>query len=201
MDYNVGLLFREAFGASLPFVVDSEVVSKNTNLRFPEATIKELPEAEAYSYIGTPIVSLITFKGQEYNVYNNEGVVVQKTFKDFDLPATTLVDFSQAKIINKTTVSGGNGSVKEIFSFDDWVIRMRGLCLTTPEHTALEQYEKLLKWNEIVESIEVVGKAFTARKIYRITINGVDDRQIAMRPNVVPFEFNCWSDEPFELIV
>lgn len=199
--YQVAELFSQAFGSRLPFVVDSEIVLGNPSLKFPEASVKKLPEPEGYSPIGTPIVSLVTFKGQQYNIFDNNGVITQKKMEDYHLPPTTLVDCSRGKIINKTTVSGGTASVKEIFSFDDWVIRMRGLCLTTPDKTALEHYEDLLQWEEIVDSIEVVGKVFTARKIYRITINNIDDRQLAMRPNVVPFEMSCWSDEPLELIL
>lgn len=217
-------LFGMAFGVSSPVFVPYTVnvdrlffketagfepkLGQNTplDLGFKDLRMKMEQEAEAVSWMGTPIVYPFTFKGQpDYKVYRKDGQLENKAMADFMLPAATLVDFTRAKNIIKTPISGGNGSVKELYSFDDWRIRVRGICLddntrkTAP--TAKEQKEQLLIWERIAGSIEVTGALFIEKNIKAVTINSANFTQLQGQPGVIPFELECESDERIELIL
>ena len=68
----------------------------------------------------------------------------------------------------KTNVLGANGTVKEIFGFDDWQIRIRMLCLNDNKYTARQYADILQDWFEIAGSINVRGSIFSKKEIYNI---------------------------------
>lgn len=203
MNYSpdISQLFNAAFGF-VPITYKPEVGNQNSG----EAVYQSVPvvteeEAKKLSWMGTPIMFPVVFKGGTYRFYNSNAEPVEKPLKDFDLPPTTVVDFRRAKNITKTNVLGDNGTVKEIYGFDDWQIRLRGLILDTPNEKAFDIQSNLLEWEKIVDSIEVQGDLFLQKDIYRLTIEEVDFRQPQGRHNVIPFEITASSDEPLELVL
>lgn len=201
MNYSpdISQLFNAAFG----FVPITYKVNQNqptgAKLSYGSLEVEEDVEAKKMSWMGTPIMFPVLFKGGTYRFYNAKSEIVEKTLKDFDLPPTTVVDFRRAKNITKTNVLGNNGTVKEIYGFDDWQIRIRGLCLDTPTIKAYDIQSELLKWEQVVDSIEVEGDLFLDKEIYRLTIEDIDFRQPQGKHNVIPFEITASSDEPIEI--
>lgn len=177
----------------------------NTIAGYTGVTVKSETKEEKYTWLGTPIVYPFTLKGGILKNYAPNGELQDFKLADFMLPAATLVDFSRAKIIAKTPVLGANGSVKELYSFDDWKIRVRGVCLDDSTRavakTAVEQKQELLKWEQVCGSIEVIGALFFEKNIKALTINSVNFQQLEAKPNIIPFEFECESDERLELIL
>src|SRR5690606_23095794 len=120
------------------------------------------------TWMGTPVLFPIRFLGEgmdkPYRIYKPSGELQEVKMSTFNLPAATVSDFSRAKNIVTTDVLGGNGTVKELFGFDDWQIRLRGICITDPARqnskTAQEQKEALMQWENIAGSIKVEGMLF-----------------------------------------
>ncbi len=149
------------------------------------------------------IILPITLKGKQYQIFNEVGDVALKQFEDFEMPAATLVSFRRAKIITKTKALAAKGTVKEMYGFDDWRIDIRGFCLADPAHqtakSAYEQKLRLYDFDNIVDSIQILGELFNDIDISNITIDELSFDQLKAKPGVIPFYMRCSSDEPLEL--
>lgn len=205
--YNINTLFEIAFG-----IKNYAMYKPNGVDSLPDAPgytfngidlIEDETEASRISYMGTPIVFPIKFRGENYNFYNTSGEIEAFDLADFDLPSATLVNFRHPKILGKSTAVGASGTVKEIYGFDDWVVDIRGLCLRDPGHatakTAYEQHLKLVDFDKVVESITVIGDLFADKDISKLTILETEFKQVQGKPGVIPFYMRCISDLPIEL--
>lgn len=186
-----------------PYQIDNNPPVRSSIAPYMGIQLIEEQEALQLSYLGTPVMFPIQFigEGERYQVYDTNGKLRNRTFKNFPIPVATLVDFSRAKIISRTNVVGGNGTVKEIYGFDDWQIRMRGVCLADKNSSPSFQKEQLLRWQEIAGSVKVDGVLFSEKSIYRVAITDINFTQIQAKPEVIPFEITAISDEPIELIL
>jgi hypothetical protein len=160
-------------------------------------------EEDRLSVFGTPVMGSFTIAGGTYKVYDKRsGALINKEgFDDFEFPVATIVEFRKPKVINKTSMSGGAGRVKEVFGMDDWTISIKGLCLDDPSRksgsrSAKEQQQRLIELNEIAGSLEILrGSIFTEKKIERIVIEELGFSPIQGKPNIIPFEISACSDE------
>lgn len=208
MGYNINTLFDIAFGIKSVgvFKIDQPQQENGLDFNFKGVELTDdLNVAQRMSHLGTPIVFPITFVGKSYQVYSEIGEIELRNLADFELPAATLVNFSRAKLISKTKALASNGTVKELYGFDDWRIDIRGLCLADPSHataqTALEMEAKLREFEGVVDNISVVGSLFTAKDINSIVIEKLHITQLKGKPGVIPFYMQCTSDQPIELFL
>lgn len=200
--YNISELFRTAFGINSPIFITEPLEKRKTSvLDFSNIeTIDNYHKAEAISALGTPIIGLLHFKGKQYNVYNHSGEVMPLDYQDYTLPATTLFMFRRSKNITKTNLLGSNGTVKEIFGFDDWIIDVKGFFLDDEDSSAFDKAREMLEWVSIAGSIEIRGKIFTGKEIFSIVIE--DYRQDALQgsPGIIPYSMTLLSDEDVVLV-
>lgn len=224
MVYNIAKLFEIAFGirsisaynvgdvGSLPQDVKHQYQglnkesSNNNTFNYSGIEVVNQPhEASRLSHLGTPIILPITLKGKKYQVFDRMGNIVYRQYDDFELPSASLVTMRHAKIINKTKANAANGTVKEMYGFDDWKIEIRGFCLSDPSHqnaqTAYNQKLKLFEFDKIVDSISVISEVFNDLDISNIVIEELSFNQLKGKPGVIPFHMKCVSDEPLELIL
>ncbi|WP_228235937.1 DUF6046 domain-containing protein [Allomuricauda sp. M10] len=206
--YDVATLFEIAFGIKNYALYRPEGVGTPPNppgFNFSGIKVLEdVQEASRLSYMGTPIVFPIKFRGGNYNTYKVTGEIERFPIEDFELPAATLVNFRRAKILSTTNALANSGTVKEMYGFDDWTVDIRGLCLRDPGHptakTAYEQHEKLLDFEKIADSVVVVGDLFASKNIHHLVIKEIDFKQVQGKPGVIPFYLRCVSDSSTELI-
>lgn len=182
--------------------------NKELKLDFTGVKVAKIDEGNIMSYLGTPIFMPVWFKGGKYPVIVN-GEQQLRDFKTLRLPATTTVSFSRNKDIAKTAPSGGTGTVKELFAFSDWDITIQGIIITEGNREGQnasifpeEELNELKKYEEVADSIEVFGGLFEAFNINRVAVErAVLGNTQGGKPNVIPFQFRCTSDEPVELII
>lgn len=201
--YNISDLFKAAFGIISPVYI-LEPVNSDSSANITYEGIEVLPEyyeEESKSWMGTPIIFPATFKGDTYKQYNGKGEIINTSLNDFELPPATMFSFRRAKNITRTNLLGSNGTVKEIFGFDDWVIDVRGLALDEPTKSAADQIDELLKWERLADAIKVNGKLFNQRKIDRVAMADWSDNLTQAQPGAIPFQFQLYSDEAIELII
>lgn len=198
--YNISQLFKLAFGTNLPVYL-TVPIGKEPAHTAEYGSIRTVGREEAIrlSKLGTPIVFPMKFTAGNYKFYDYQSKIVEKQLSDFWLPPATMVDFSRVKNISRTDVIGGNGTVKEIYGFDDWQIRIRTVC-HNDELSSREYEKRLIEWSEVIQSISVEGDLFGWKNIHNLVIESIDIRSLEGTPNVIPIELNCISDEPFELI-
>ncbi len=198
--YNLSQLFGAAFGISSPIFITEPFQKQNPN-NFDYKGIELIQDyygKEATSWMGTPIIGLLKFKAGMYKIYDGKGNLVDIQFKDFILPPATLFSFRRSKNITKTNLLGHNGTVKEIFGFDDWVIDVKGLAIDTPESSARDQLRNLKEWEELASSIQVQGKLFATKKIEAVVIEDYKEESVQGSPGIIPFSMTFISDDVLE---
>ena len=200
----LGQLFRTAFGVSPIYIVEplgkpEEIKIEGFNPSLKDDFINE--DQVLKSVYGTPIIFPVQFRGGDYPIYDWYGKPKMKRYDDLWLPATTMVDFSRAKNVIKTNVLGLNGTVNEVFGFDDWQIRIRMLCINDNKYKAREYADMLQDWFEIAGGINVFGSIFSKKEIYNIVIENIDIKSVTGSPDVIPIELSAVSNEPVEIFL
>jgi hypothetical protein len=84
-----------------------------------------------------------------------------------------------------------------------WVIDIQGLCLDDMDRVshrlAHEQKELLQRWDEIAQSVPVLGEYFSHLKIDEIEITDISFGQIVGRPDQIPFSIRAESHKAYEI--
>lgn len=203
IQYNIRELFMEYFGtASTIYSIPSN--SENHPAQLSYSGIEKLPQhykASGTSWMGTPILFQAAFNGGSYNRYKLNGELERVRLGAFLLPAATMFQFRRAKNIVRTNLLGAQGTVKEIYGFDDWIVDVKGICLDEPNRSAREQYQELLEWERIADAIGVSGELFTQKDIHSVALNEWQDNITQGKPGTIPFAFQLYSDEPVELAI
>lgn len=202
-DYNIANLFAESFGLKVSKAYSPSVgngLADDPKGVYQGIEFVDEEEATELSQMGTPILFPITFLAGPYIRYDDQGKIEHVQMEDFRLPVSCIADFRQAKIIAKTNVSGGKGTVKEIFGFDDWQIGIKGFFLPERNHPQglekpLDQELKLLEWVDLACSVGILGHLFTMRGIHAITIEDFNVTTERGRPKARPFSLTATSDE------
>lgn len=225
MQYNITDLLATAFDIKVPirlpdpvsmakvevgqkYIIQDAKSENNTAIYSSLQMKNEEFISNSKSWMGTPILFPFTFLNEgldkPYKVFKPNGELEDVLMEKFVLPAATMLDFSRAKNIIKTEVLGGEGTVKELFGFDDWKFRIRGICLTdnsrTKFKTATEQKLQLLAWEKIAGSVKVQGVLFSELNVSEIVIESINIKTIEGRPDYIPFEIQAVSNSPISLI-
>jgi hypothetical protein len=140
------------------------------------------------TYLGTPVFADIILSNQDEN-------------KSIQLTAC-VVEVNQAKIIERTTVRGRNGTVKEYWSMDDFEVRLRGAIIEQrTDYYPNEEVQNLHDLLKLPESLKVVSRFLQMFDIYELTVKDYYFPPIEGVTNVQYFDITCYSDEPEELIL
>lgn len=201
--YNLSKLFSAAFGINSPIFITEPIGKKALNTFDYKGIglIEDYYTKEATSWMGTPIIGLLKFKSGTYKIYNSTGILEDIEYNDFVLPPATLFSFRRSKNITKTNLLGNNGTVKEIFGFDDWVIDVKGLAVDTPQSSARDQLIAIKEWEELASAISVSGKLFTIKNIHAVVMDDYKEESIQGSPGIIPFSMTLTSDDAVELIL
>lgn len=182
------------------------VEQDNPEVSFAGVQVVEDSESRPTSHIGTPIWHPITLRGGTYKSYDHQGKVVETDLGDLRLPVTSVSEMSSTKTITKTQVSASGASVKEVYGFGDWDIRITGILIDETKHphgaTTIETMEeRLLQFDELADSVGVDSDIFNRRGIDRLVIKSINFQQIPGRPRMVGYQMQCESDAPLELLI
>ncbi len=202
--YSVSQLIAASFGISSPVFIPQRVdngIGVQPTFSGHTINLNEFADTKQ-SWLGTPIVMPVKLLGGELKTLNGDGEIELVNLPEFDMPAATISLFEHEKIIGKEHLNSGKSTVKEVYGFDDWQIRMRGVCLNEPNiRTAQEQKDILLRYEQVVESVAVEGQLFDEKLIFNMMIERAVFNQLQGKPNMLPFELICSSDDPEELVI
>lgn len=204
--FVVAELISEIFGISSPIFVPYGDAPEYKARPFQNIQIIEPDEPEAYTAFGIPVYGVFSFNGSAYNTYDKTtGQVKTVKMPDMQLPLSCVAEFNRPMIITETPTLGATGTVKEIYGLSDWKIRIRGLALNERlmggTLTAQQQIDELVKWRDVCDAIQITGKLFNDKEIYRIAMKDFAIRPVEGRYGVIPFEIEALSDEPIELLL
>jgi len=167
----------ESKDLNLPQQQARETRHMNTNRR----------DATKTSWLGTPVFADL--------------ILASKDGKTEISLTIVLVQVSQAKIIERTTVRGRRGTVKEYWSLDDYEVKIMGALMSDkPEYFPEEDVQKMVQLLELPESLNVVSRYLQLFDIYELTIKDYNFPPIGDKTNTQLFEITAYSDEPIEFI-
>ncbi len=217
--YEVSQLFDVAFGIKSPIFIPYGIKAKQEAVSVTLPSKQKGEASTTYvvdglstentgtvkSWTGKEVLYPITFEAGIYKKFDHNGTLINVQLADFVLPFATLAEFTRSKNIVQTEVTGNTGTVKELISFSDWNVRIRGICLTDfarkESQSFNEQKEQLIKWEEIAVAIKVSGDQFKELGISYLVIESISFPAMEARPNAIAFEMICKSDAPLELTI
>lgn len=218
--YHISTLFKEAFGLEkvvqfkpdlteasgytpVEYNPQLQDTSKAPAINFDIGQVTK-DEAIALSQSGIPVLYPLTFKGKGYKKYDSTGKLVDVQMNDFRLPASTIMELSRDKAETTTVLSGGVGSVIEMYGFENWQISIKGICFNESAHpqatTPAEQKKQLYRWEQLASSINIESELMREFDIYNLFIKRLKISQIPGKPQFIPFEIDAISDTPIELL-
>jgi hypothetical protein len=206
LNYNMADIFGAAFGAGnipLKYQIDQEE-KESPAFDYSGLDIISQDKVVGQSWLGTPINFKFGLKGGSYQYYEG-GQLKQKQVQDFQMPLSTMVDFTRAKRAKSIPYTAGYGEDIHMFGFNAWSIRIRGVCLYDPDHPQesdpREQRNIIAGFENLADGIDLLedDNVFTDLGIYKIFIDQPRFGQIEGKPNWYPFELQCKSVEPEEL--
>lgn len=202
--YNLSQLFSAAFGINSPIFITEPLPFNKKDSKIDYKGIKTIDDyykTEKTSWMGTPIIGLLKFKAGSYPIYNSSGEINFIDYEDYLLPSSTLFSFRRAKNITKTNLLGNNGTVKEIFGFDDWIIDVKGLCLDDNAMSARDKITLLEEWVALAGAINISSKLFVNKNIHAVVIDDYKQESVQGSPGIIPFSMTLISDDAIELIL
>ena len=204
LSLNIANLFAEVFGVSSPvFIPWGRELATRIPSDYKDVSLSAKDEAQRMSWMGTPVLDSFTLDGGSYNTYDDHGRLTRMTLDDFVFPYATIVEFERNMNVTKTKVLGNAGTVKEMYGLDDWNISIRGFCLDDKsrqkQKTAYEQLNELVRWRNVVDSINVTGYLFKDKDIYSMVIESMILAPVQGKENVYSFNLRAVSDNPIEL--
>lgn len=196
---NIGALFAQVFGISSPIYMPWGREMQNYDPgNYEGITFVDKEEAEAYSWMGTPVIGTFTLDGGEYRTYKPNGAPTTIRLADFPMPYATVVEFNRPMNMSETKVLGTYGTVKEIYGLNDWNIKISGICITDNKRsgyrTVAEQEKALAFFRKVTQSIEVTGSLFNNKEIYSIVMKDLKFSPIGGNTSVLPFSIDAVSD-------
>ncbi|MBA9078937.1 DUF6046 domain-containing protein [Rufibacter quisquiliarum] len=191
-EFNINLLdIYNAVWKHLPFPAAKRLQEAYNKAEFTQS------KAEGIGYEGVPLSMLGT--PQFFEI----------TIGGLKLPNTPLITISGAKDIVKTKIAGGNFSVKEIISLDDYKINIKGVATNAPGQRAIsgtvpsdypeDWVRKLREMYERNEALEVSCQLLSYFNINQLVVEGIDFPAVPGAQGFVPYEINAISDAPVEL--
>jgi hypothetical protein len=206
--YNLGSLFSQVVNAT-GFFVGANALDTGRPVTITQESYNSIAVNNAKpsrkSELGAPILQAVSLglpapakpiTWQEIR----DGKPYQGSVLGMHLPGTTLIDFSQAKIIHKTSIPGRTGTVKEYIGLDDWTVRIRGILINWQGEDAPEEdIAKLIALKDAPCSIPIVNDMCDWLGITDVIIENIDFPAIEGYGNMQPFSIDCVSDTAFEL--
>lgn len=204
LETNIANLFAEVFGISSPvFIPWGRELANFSPEGYKDISLSEKEQAGRLSWMGTPVLDSFVLDGGNYNTYDNQGKIVSVSMGDFVMPYATIVEFERNMNVSRTKVLGNAGTVKELYGLDDWTINIKGFCLDDRtrnlQKTADEQMLELVKWRNVVDSINVTGYLFKDKDIYSLVMESLSISPVQGKQNVYSFTIRATSDKPIEL--
>ncbi|MDB0600690.1 DUF6046 domain-containing protein [Tenacibaculum maritimum] len=175
--FNLLDAYSEAFGSAYNSVGTVAVVPQESSLVKRETPTLNFDRT---SILGTPIHFPMQLDG-------------------YELPNEPLVSISGKNRIVKTPVDGQDGTFKELFSRDDYMITIKGIAIN--EENEEEYPEQIIrKLRELCESgsVEVTNKLLS---YFNIKYLAIESYNFPAVEGVMwqAYEIQCLSDKPYNL--
>ncbi len=158
-----------------------------------QTTVKDTPIAT--SALGTPVYSNITFDSVQYTNMQTKQVFRTKQL----VYETVLITVNQAKTIVKTNIAGGDGTVKEYISLDDYQVQVNGIITGGNGHYPVEDVLALKQMLDAPVNIPVICEYLNRLGIQELIVTDYSLPQVPGGYSQQNFTINLLSDIPIIL--
>ena len=218
-DFNILQLYQQVFSISatsfnVPAVVSNAAKTAEAALEFAagEAFYSAYNSIPGYqdvsnsldpasypkSVLGTPIYEQITLKiPATFDGTKQVSFPYSYTFPDWPI-----FDITPAWYIKKENVQNANGTIKEFIQQDDYAITIRGFLINYGSDDYPEQLVKEF-WTAIncQQAMEIESRVFGIFGIKNVVVESANLVGVEGYMNIQPFELQCISDMPIELLI
>ncbi len=167
---------------------------------YPAAQAMQVNESNVTTIMGTPVFMPLIVPEFTYPVRDNQGNTTTKKFSRFAFPAATLVDITMSKNIVKTAVQGRDGTVKELISNGDYIIRIRGI-IVGKELFPKEGVQRLIELARVAAAFRVENDIFQWLGINSLVVEEFSLQPIEGHENSQAYTLDCVSDDTVTLRV
>lgn len=156
-----------------------------------------VPEASKYNTVGIP----------EYTVYRQSflgtAFFMPIAIGDYQLPNEPIIEISGGKTIIKTPIDNSDGTFKEVFSLNDYVITIKGIAVddNNPDNYPEEQVRAIRDLCEAKTNLAVVNRLCSYFNINYLVIESFSFPTIEGSRDMQPYVLNCISDKIYDLVI
>lgn len=216
MEYsiNIAQLYEQAFGERrpiylplirpiLPTVSRYQPQEQNLASTIEYEGVERIifdEDNEAKSSLGTVVVSPVEFQAGSYQQRLVNGELRRVDYPKLLLPPTTVLQVDRSKKIIKTPLHGGRGEFKEMIGTNDATVRIRGIWINETNDDREAMIRSLSQLEQVPKELEVACDYLSWLGIQHLVIESMNLPILQGQPTMQPFELNCTSDNPIELI-
>lgn len=178
IEFSIPELYRVAFGyVGLPFPLG------DLSLNIPDVGGIAKAIAGKNDYYGKPYFMPIRLNG-------------------IWLPNSPTMSLIPSKTIKSTILPGGERSVKELISINDYKLQIRGFAINFEDNDyPYDDVEILKNLFMVNKSIQIYSDLCEIFEINNVVIEGMNFPEMVGVQNVQPFEISLLSDDDFEVII
>ncbi len=149
------------------------------------------------SYLGTSLFSPLTIHPGKYTDDKGTEIKFDGMFLD-----TVLMSVSRNKIIQKTTIAGRKGTIKEYIADGDFSINIKVVIASpAPKIFPEEAVNRFIQILQAPKELDVVCPFLNRHGIDSLVIDSYTNPQKPGFQNVVVFDINASSEIPYEVRV
>lgn len=210
---NIEDAYLKAFGTRRPIYVPviAPVISSpegyqdsknqpSQEIKFEGVQQLKVDTSDLKSSLGTLVLSPITIRGGSYKERLDDGTITTVQYDDFQLPFTSTVEVIFQKNIVKTPLRGGRGEFKELIGSSDAKIRIRGILIGEDMKRPEQGIRQLYEIERVPKELAVVCNYLSWLDISYLVIESLTFPDLKGQPSMQPFELQCSSDKPIQLI-
>ncbi len=176
--YDLIQIFRRAFnlpGYSPIVTINRVELADNYNQMG-----RQQKEAQRNSLLGTPIF-------------------FPCKLDDVELPNEPLIEISGSKSIVRTAIDGMDGTFKELYALNDYVITIRGIAISDDDSYPEAFIRDLKNLFEKKKEIRIVNDLTGYFRINNIVIESMSLPSVEGAQSFQPYQLNCYSDKKIDL--
>ena len=216
MEFNIDIqaAFQQDFGLKrpiyrpVPLPVKGQEINYQapselnaSNVAFQNIDTLEIDTSPIRSSLGSVVISPITFQGGAYKERLNDGSIVNSTFDDFQLPFTSTLEITREKVVVMTDLRGGKGTFKEYIGQSDAKVIIRGILIADEQNRPEQGIRQLSNLEDVPKALSVVCDYLTWVNVSYLVIKRLTFPELKGRPGMQPFQLECISDQPIDLIL
>ncbi len=210
---NIEEAYKQAFGVRRPIYVpvtppvignpsgyQNSKTEASQEIQFENVSTLQIDISDVKSSLGTIVLSPITFRSGSYKERLDNGQITTVNFDEFQLPHTSTVEVTFQKNIIKTPLRGGRGEFKELIGTSDARVRIRGILIGEDMKRPEQDIRKLYALERVPKELAVVCNYLSWLDISYLVIESMNFPDLKGQPSMQPFEIQCLSDKPIQLI-